>query len=45
MDDKVRKLACEELQKIIVMDGDTMIAKRTARCWILNLSSYWKDKF
>ena len=29
MDDRIRKLAWEELQKNIVMDGDTMIDKKT----------------
>ena len=29
MDDTIRKLAWERLQKNIVMDGDTMIDKRT----------------
>ena len=29
MGDTLRKLACEELQKNIVTDGDTMIDKRT----------------
>ena len=46
MEDKIRKLAWEGLQKNIVMDGDTMINKRT--CEVLNTevnSTYWKDKF
>ena len=46
MEDKIRKLAWEGLQKNIVMDGDTMINKRT--CEVLNPevnSTYWKDKF
>ena len=46
MDDTIRKLAWEGLQKIIVMDGDTMIDKK--KCVVLNPevdSTYWKDKF
>ena len=46
MDDTIRKLAWEGLQKNIVMDGDTMIDKRTGE--VLNPevdSTYWKDKF
>ena len=46
MEDKIRKLAWEGLQKNIVMDGHTMINKRT--CEVLNPevnSTYWKDKF
>ena len=46
MEDTMRKLAWEELQKNIVMDGGTMIDKRTGE--VLNLevdSTYWKDKF
>ena len=46
MEDRIRKLAWEGLQKNIVMDGDTMINKRT--CEVLNPevnSTYWKDKF
>ena len=42
----VRKLAWEGLQKNIVMDGDTMIDKKTGE--VLNPevdSTYWKDKF
>ena len=45
MEDTMRKLAWEELQKNIVMDGDTIIDKRTAE--VLNLevdSTFWKDK-
>ena len=41
-----RKLAWEGLQKNIMMDGDTMIDKRTGE--VLNPevdSTYWKDKF
>ena len=46
MEDKMRKLAWERLQRTIVMDGDTMIGKRTSE--VLNTkvdSTYWKDKF
>ena len=46
MEDTMRKLALEGLQKNIVMDGDTMIDKRTGE--VLNPqvdSTYWKDKF
>ena len=42
MEDTMRKLAWKGLQKNIVMDGDTMIDKRTGEA--LN-SAYWKDKF
>ena len=38
----MRKLAWKGLQKNIVMNGDTMIDKRTGE--VLN-SIYWKDKF
>ena len=46
MESTIRKLAWEGLQKNIVMDGDTMIDKRTGE--VLNRevdSTYWKDKF
>ena len=46
MDDTIRKLAWDGLQKSIVMDGDTMVNKRTAE--VLNPevdSTYRKDKF
>ena len=46
MDDMIRKLAWDGLQKNIVMDGDTIIDKRTGE--VLNPevdSTYWKDKF
>ena len=33
MEDTMRKLAWEGLQKNIVMDGDTMIDKRTGESW------------
>ena len=46
MEDTVRKLAQEGLQKNIVMDGDTMIDERT--CEELGPetdTTYWSDKF
>ena len=46
MEDMMRKLAWEGLQKNIAMDGDTMIDMRTGK--VLNLevdSIYWKNKF
>ena len=46
MDDTIRKLAWEELQKNTVMDGDTMIDKRTGEVLGPEVdSTYWKDKF
>ena len=46
MDDTVRKLAWEGLQKSIMMDGDTMIDKRTGEVLGPEVDSmYWKDKF
>ena len=42
MADTMRKLAWKGLQKNIVMNGDTMIDKRTGE--VLN-SIYWKDEF
>ena len=45
MEDTMRKLALEGLQKNIVMDGDTIIDKRTGE--VLNPqvdSTYWKSK-
>ena len=46
MDDTVRKLAWEGLQKNIVMDGDTMIDKRTGVVLRPEVdSTYWKGKF
>ena len=46
MDDTIRKLAWEGLQKNIVMDGDTMIDKRTGDVLGPEVdSTYWKDKF
>ena len=46
MDDMIRKLTWEGLQKNIVMDGDTMIDKRTGKVLDTEVdSTYWKDKF
>ena len=46
MDDTVRKLTWERLQKNIVMDGDTIIDKRTGEVLGPDVdSTYWKDKF
>ena len=45
MDDTIRKLAWDGLQKNIVMEGDTMIDKRTSEVLGLEADSrYWKDK-
>ena len=46
MDDTIRKLPWQGLQKNIIMDGNAMIDKRTGE--VLNPevdSTYWKDKF
>ena len=46
MEDMMRKLAWETLQKNIVMDGNTIFDKRTGE--VLNPevdSTYWKDRF
>ena len=46
MEDTVRKLAWEKLQKNIVMDGDMMIDKRTSEMLDSEVDfTYWKDKF
>ena len=46
MDDMIRKLTWEGLQKDIVMDSDTMIDKRTGEVLGSEVdSTYWKDKF
>ena len=46
MDDTMRKLAWEGLQKNIVMHGDTMIDKRTSEVLDPEVdSTCWKDKF
>ena len=46
MEDTMRKLAWERTQKNIVIDGDTMIDKRTGE--VLNPevdSTHWKETF
>ena len=46
IEDTMRKLTWEGLQKNIVMDGDTMIDKRTGEVLDLEVdSTYWKEKF
>ena len=46
MDDTVRELAWDGLQKNIVIDGDTMIDRRTGEVLDPEVdSTYWKDKF
>ena len=46
MEDTIRKLAWEGLQRNIVMDGDTMIDKRTGEVLDPDVDFiYWKDKF
>ena len=46
MEDTMRKLAREGLQKNIVMDSDTMISKRTGEVLDPEVdSTYWKEKF
>ena len=46
IEDMMRKLAWEELQKNIVMDVDTMIDKRTGEVLDSEVdSTYCKDKF
>ena len=46
MDDTIRKLAWDGLQKNIVMDGDTMVDKRTGVVLSPQVDcTYWKDKF
>ena len=46
MADAIRKFAWEGLQKNIVMDGDTLIDKRTGVVLDPEVdSTYWKDKF
>ena len=46
MDDTIRKLTWEGLQKNIMMDGDIMIDKRTGEALGPEVdSTYWKDKF
>ena len=46
MEDTIRKLASDGLQKNIVMDGDTLIDKRIGEVLGPEVdSTYWKDKF
>ena len=46
MEDTKRKLAWEGLQRNIVIDGDTMIDKRTGEVLDPEAdSTYWRDKF
>ena len=46
MDDTIRKLAWEGLQKNIVRNVDTMVNKRTGKVLGPEVDSiYWKDKF
>ena len=46
MDDAVRKLAWDELQKNIVTDGDTMIGRRTGEVLDPEVdSTCWQNKF
>ena len=46
MEDTMRKLAWEGLQKDIVIDGDTMIDKRTGAVLGPDVdTTYWKEPF
>ena len=46
MDDMIRKLAWDELQKNIVMDGDVMIDRRTGEVLDPEVDYIlWKNKF
>ena len=46
MDDTIRKLTWERLQKNVVMDGDMMIDKRTGEVLDHEVdSAYWREKF
>ena len=46
MDDMIRKLAWDELQKNIVMDGDVMINRRTGEVLDPEVDyTRWKDRF
>ena len=46
MEDSMRKLAWEGLQRYIAMDGDTMIDKKTGELLDPEVdSTYWKDTF
>ena len=45
MEDTMRKLAWDGVQKKIVMGGDTMIDKRKGEVLVPEVdSTYWKDK-
>ena len=45
-EDTMRKFACESFRKNMVMNGDTMIDKRTDEMLNPEVDSiYWKDKF
>ena len=45
MEDTMRKLAWEGIQKNIVIDGDTMIDKKSGEVLDPEVDSkYWKDK-
>ena len=46
MEDTMRKLAWQGLQRNFVIDGDTMIEKRTGEVLDSDVdSTYWKGKF
>ena len=46
MEDTMRKLEWKGLQRNIVMDGDTMIDKRSGEVLAPEIdSTYWKNKF
>ena len=46
MDDMIMKLAWDELQKNMVMDGDVMIDRRTGEVFNPEIDyTRWKDKF
>ena len=46
MDDAIRKLAWDELQKNIVIDGDMMIDRRTGEVLVSEVDyTRWKDRF
>ena len=46
MNDMIRKLAWDGLQRNTIMDGDMMIDKRTGEVLGPEVdSTYWKDKF
>ena len=46
MDDTLRKIVCDGLQKNIVKDGDTMIERRTGEVLDPEVdSTCWQNKF